>query len=91
MERLPELLQILNELEKGRWEALKDTSLIADVETFGVQMQELGEKYNYQGLANWGEKLQTEASLFELDALKKTMEVFPNIIENIESIIKGDL
>ena len=86
LEKLPELVKILEEELNTHWSTLKDTSLINEVEEFGLQMQELGKKYNYQQLADWGEKLQAQAQMFELDTLPKTLEEFPQIIEEAQSL-----
>ena len=86
LERLPELVKVLEEELKARWKALKETSLIDEVGDFGVCMQEMGRKYNYSPLVDWGERISVQAQMFELDTLPKTLEEFPQIIEEARDL-----
>ena len=87
--KLPKLVKVLEEKLDSRWEALKEASLIDDVEAFGVQMQGLGKEYNYQPLVAWGKRLQAQAQKFELDAIPQMLEGFPQIIKGIQSLMQA--
>ena len=89
LEKLPELVSILQEHLETQWEGLKQTSLINEVEGFGVQMRDLGNQYNYPPLVAWGERLSTQAQMFELDDLPKTLDEFPRIIEQIQLLTEA--
>ena len=89
LEKLPELASILQGYLETQWEGLKQTSLINDVEAFGVQMRDLGNQYNYPPLIAWGERLSTQAQMFELDALPTTLDRFPRIIEQIQLLTQA--
>ena len=84
LEKLPELVATLQEQLETRWESLKQMSLIGQVEAFGVQMRDLGNQYNYPPLMAWGERLSSQAQMFELDALPTTLDEFPRILEQIQ-------
>ena len=89
MEKLPELVATLQEHLETQWEGLKQTSLINEVEAFGVQMRDLGSQYNYPPLMAWGKRLSTQAQMFELDALPTTLDEFPRILEQIQLLTEA--
>jgi PAS domain S-box-containing protein len=88
LKNLPEFIQILQERLKARWQSLKASARVAEVEAFGIEMQALGEEYGYPPLSAWGERLSMQASLFELEALPKTLEEFPLIVERLQSLTR---
>ena len=89
LEKLPELVSILQEHLETQWEFLKQTSVINEVEAFGVQMRDLGNQYNYPPLIAWGERLSTQAQMFKLDVLPTTLDEFPRIIEQIQLLTEA--
>jgi len=70
---------------RTEWERLRETMTINEIEEFADRMQILGGEYGYPPLASWGENLQTQASMFQLDALPKTMDGYLQLIESIKS------
>ena len=89
LEKLPELVSILQEHLETQWEFLKQTSVINEVEAFGVQMRDLGNQYNYPPLIAWGERLSTQAQMFKLDVLPTTLDEFPRILEQIQLLTEA--
>jgi CheY-like chemotaxis protein len=83
--RLPELVDLLEGELRTEWEALRATMTINEIEDFANRMQTLGKEYGYPPLASWGESMQTQASMFQLDALPRTMAEYPQLIERIRS------
>jgi len=83
--KLPELADRLENELKETWEELRDTLMISETEEFASRMQALGNEYGYPPLITWGERLQEQASLFQLDALPGTVEQFPQLIEEMRS------
>ncbi|MDM8525845.1 transporter substrate-binding domain-containing protein [Desulfococcaceae bacterium HSG8] len=85
-EGLPELLQLLED-KSELWEELSDILTINDVEDFGYHMAELGGRYNYKPLADWGDRLRSEAAMFDIELLPGTLERFPEIIRQIRALM----
>jgi len=86
-EKLPELLPLL-EGELTTCEALQKTMIINEVEEFATLTENWGITYHYPPLKKWGEALHTQASQFDVPALRKSLEYFPRHIETIRSLLK---
>ncbi|MBT5057249.1 MAG: hypothetical protein HOM68_11970, partial [Gemmatimonadetes bacterium] len=69
------------------WEGVAQSAVVTDVETFAERVEELAEAYSYPPLQQWGEKLKSQASTFQLDLLPQTLEEFPRRIEEIQALI----
>ena len=52
-------------------------------------MQKMGAEYNYPPLSAWGERLQLEVQRIDIDALPQTLEKFPHIIKQIQSLVSA--
>jgi PAS domain S-box-containing protein len=86
IEKLPELV---NKLENGisdKFGKLKKEFIINDIEDFAKDIQKLGKEYGINTLFNWGEKMSTQADSFDLENLTVTLNEFESILNNIRSI-----
>ena len=84
--KLPELLELL-EGKLAQWETLRQAMAIDDIVTFAVQIQAVGTDYQTPFLVAWAERLQSQASLFEMELLPETLSQFPEMIRTIQSHI----
>ena len=79
------LSQLAVELEgplQQTWESLNG-SMIAEVETFALEMQQLGAQYEFRPLVAWGELLHGQASTFQLDLLPETLAHYPELVRQV--------
>ena len=88
MEKLPELLDILDQQKESVLKDLVETLTINDIEKFAQAIQDSAQDHNYPPLIKWGKQLGEYAGLFDMDAMSKTLEYFPNIIQDIKSKIE---
>ncbi|MDT8448117.1 MAG: ATP-binding protein [bacterium] len=72
----------------GRFEAVRDLSVINQVEDFARGVAELGEAAGCSGLSEWGQQLEVAAQLFDLQRLPKMLEEFPQWVKNIRELIR---
>ena len=84
---LPELLKLLQG-KLDQWETLQQAMAIDEIVAFGAQIQDKGTEYHTPFLVAWGERLQSQASLFEMDLLPQTLSQFPEMIRTIQSYIQ---
>jgi signal transduction histidine kinase len=85
-QRLPELLTEL-EQKKSEWEVLCKAMPIDGIEKFSNEVRKMGDAFAYPPLQQWGERLNTQVGRFELDKLPKTLDQFPELVEQIRTII----
>ncbi|MGK5091101.1 ATP-binding protein [Deltaproteobacteria bacterium TL4] len=83
---LSELLSVL-EHEWSVRKTLRDVIVISDLQRFGKQAQEWGERFHYPILKKWGEDLHSQSSLFDIEKIQKTLEGFPFFINKIRECL----
>ncbi len=85
--RLPELLAVLENEVQDLWEEAGRMLVINDVEALGERAGELGGEYGFGPLADWGSRLQVEASTFQMDAIPKTLEEFSGVVGQLRTVV----
>jgi two-component sensor histidine kinase len=89
-ERLPELVRLVREDLWSEWEVLRQAMMTTEIELFGDNVCALGRDYGYPPLQGWGEQLELQASMFQVDALPNTLEQLPQIADGLEAILAAD-
>jgi YesN/AraC family two-component response regulator len=87
-EGLAELIEQM-EVRKQVWKELSETLTVNDIERFAAELRDLGEAHHYPPLSRWGRRLETEAAVFDVDAMMKTLESFPRLLERIQRFDAG--
>jgi hypothetical protein len=84
-----EKLQALENLLKANYQAtiarLNDSEAlqIDAIITIGEELLELAEKYHYQPLYEWADRLKSQAELFDLVNLPKTLSDFQSLLTRL--------
>ena len=89
-EKLPELINRLENEISTRYVKLKKEFIINDIEDFAEEIGELGGHYGVSILSDWGRKLSVQASSFDLENLTATFGEFENILTKIKSFQGND-
>jgi signal transduction histidine kinase/ligand-binding sensor domain-containing protein/DNA-binding response OmpR family regulator len=79
----PELISKLRAEQSGVWPELCQTLELTLVEEFASRLRVLGEAYGALTLHRYGEELLDQAQQVELDKLPRSLEAFPNVIEQL--------
>ncbi len=88
---LPDLLKILEEEIATIWTEISDSASINDYQEFANQIKKLGVDFNYQPLIHWANHLHSNASLFDIQALSKSLKTFPEIVNALKTILDQSL
>jgi len=83
--RWPELVLKLRAEQSGVWPELCQTLELTPVEEFAARLRTLGETYGATVLQRYGDELFNQAQQFDLDRMPKSLEAFPQLIENLEA------
>ena len=83
--RFPELIDTLNDEMKPLWERISDVIDISDIKEFATELQSLASEYGCQSLSQWAHKLESQAQLYDIDSLTKTLKGFPELMEGIKN------
>jgi CheY-like chemotaxis protein len=81
--RWPELIAQLRAEQSGIWPELCQTLELSLVEEFASRLRVLGETYDALRLRRYGEELLNQTQQVELEKLTRSLEAFPQIIEQL--------
>ncbi len=85
--KLPELLEILDDLRKNSLDEIYENLAVNDIEDFATRVSNLGQEYHCPHLSEWGERLLNQAIMFDMDAMPKTLDSFGQIIDKISNML----
>lgn len=84
-DRAKRLSDELKSLKNEKWADLEKTMIISDICSFAQDVQTVGEKYGFDGLMNWGARLNQAASNFDVTEYELMVGQFAEIIRLLEN------
>ncbi|MFH2058645.1 MAG: ATP-binding protein [Pseudomonadota bacterium] len=87
LDNLPELLEILKN-EQVRCRKVSKRMLLNEIESFSIELKELGTRYDYPPLANWGEGFYSSVIMVDIKKIEAFFQDFQNIITTVENQIE---
>jgi CheY-like chemotaxis protein/anti-sigma regulatory factor (Ser/Thr protein kinase) len=87
-QNLPEIIEILNNTFRPKWENIKDTLVLFNIESFAKELKDMALTYHFEMLAQYAQKLAEYLEMVDLEAIKETLEIFPGIVARLEMIQK---
>jgi len=88
MKNLPELITILENEVKNKWEEATKAFIISGIKDFAVEMESLGKKYRLAIISGWANELSIQAENFDMEELPKTLKYYPKLVEKIKRAAK---
>ncbi|MCP4158278.1 MAG: response regulator [bacterium] len=86
IDKLPELLEILETDIMRTWDRVSKIFLVDEVEAFGIEIKRLGDVYGMRVLSDWADTLLTQLAGFYMLEIEKLMLDFPHLIVEIKKI-----
>ncbi len=86
LERIPQLIQVLETRCAKLWDRARQTGFFDDIAEFGQLMKKLGHAYSVGPLREFGNRLNTQVSTFDIEQINKTLEAYPDLIQEIKSM-----
>lgn len=80
------LLELLDKELTPRWESVGRIGSFEQIEAFGRQLEELGRQYALDMLSNYGRSLHHHAESFDVEKMRMTLKVYPDLITRIKRI-----
>ncbi len=90
MEKLPEIINRLENELMPLWETAREKQHIPDIEDFGKQIKTLGDNYSIKTLSAFGEGLISHVGSFDIESMKAALDSFPGVVERIKSLNKKE-
>jgi PAS domain S-box-containing protein len=82
---LPVLRQTLEEKMLPVWEEISDMVEMDAIEAFAEQLLNLGKKHQALHLVHYADNLRELAEEFDLDAVERTLAVFPDMVKGMNT------
>ncbi len=83
---LPLVVDELRNTFLPQWQQIKDQLVIFKIEAFSSQLEALATKHNFDYLLQYAQKLSADAGMLDIEAMKQTLDRFPQVCEQIEGI-----
>ncbi|MCD4791990.1 MAG: PAS domain S-box protein [Bacteroidales bacterium] len=83
------LYNMLKKNVEPKWKTISNTLIINEIITLADYISKNYKSYNYYKLANWASQLKTQAQTFNLNAVEKTLDIFPELLEELLTLSKS--
>ena len=84
--RIPEIANILETKFKPKWEKVKDGDVLFEIEEFADDLKQFSSEYSFGFLMNYSKQLSDNIELIDIDAIKRKLKEFPDIVSNLHSL-----
>ena len=88
LERMPELIKILEGKSKEKWELIRSTFILTEIESFAVEIKKTAQSFNIQSLEEWADKLIEQSQNIDMENLPATISQYEEFISGFKTIIK---
>jgi hypothetical protein len=82
-EELKHLSVLLHKQWLPRWESIKNSLVINELEAFASDLQALTQEYHLVTFQKYTQNLLNQISLFALDQIQETLSIFPELVVSI--------
>ncbi len=86
-QHLPEIVEELKNTFLPVWESIHNQLVMFKIEAFASELGNFAEKFQFNLLIRYANKLSESLEFVDLEALSETLEEFPGIIKRIEALI----
>jgi CheY-like chemotaxis protein len=78
---LPQLFEQLNSTMRTRWETLKDSLVLFNIEAFANELAAVACEHSFDYLDEYAKKLLSDVDSVDLESIRDTLSQFPAIID----------
>jgi CheY-like chemotaxis protein/anti-sigma regulatory factor (Ser/Thr protein kinase) len=80
---LPQIKEAIDSEIIPKFNTIKGQLVLFKIEEFAIELKKVAEKFRFEFLVNYSEKILKDLETVDLDSLKETLNNFPRIIHNI--------
>jgi len=85
--KLPEIEIVLKEKFLPKWETIKNSLVLFNIEAFAKELKTMAEKYDFRFLINYADKIIEDVDMVDLEAIQGNILKFPDIIKKISRLL----
>jgi len=87
IERLPELIEILEGKMKVKWESIRSTFILTEIESFAGEIKKVAENFKVARLSVWSDKLIEQTQNLDMENLPSSINHYENFIFSLKKLI----
>ena len=88
LKALPKVLEELRNYFRQKWEELKDSLVIFEIESFNDKLKKMAANNSCNLILNYCEELEKGIESFDIELIKRKLDEFPKLIKEMESPIR---
>jgi PAS domain S-box-containing protein len=89
IDKLPEILQTLQEKFLPKWLTIKDSLVLFKIDDFAKELANFADNYQIQYLADYANRIKEATETIDIEHLKIELHSFPDKINRIAQLIKS--
>ncbi|QTA86055.1 response regulator [Desulfonema magnum] len=86
LEKLPEIIDRLENEFTPLWESVRKNNSIADIRDFGDKMKVFGEEYSLKSFQKFSDDLILQVKMFDIENIDVTLKSYTEIVEKIRML-----
>jgi len=90
LEKIPEILDQLEHRFQSKWEKIKDSLVLYEIEEFKNELEEMAFENSCKPLLQYCAELDTGLKSFDIDLIERKLSDFPSVVTQLESAVKAD-
>ena len=85
LKALPKVLEETRNYFRQKWEELKDSLVIFEIESFNNELKKMAAKNSCNLILNYCTELEKGLESFDIELIKRKLDEFPQLIKNMDS------
>jgi CheY-like chemotaxis protein len=85
LKALPKVLEESRNYFWQKWEELKNSLVIFEIKSFNDELKKMASGYSCNPILNYCEELEKGIESIDIELIKRKLDEFPKLIENMES------
>ncbi len=87
LERIPELIETMESGIKEKWESIRSTFILKDIEDFALEVKSLAENFKIAKLAEWAERIIEQTQNLDMENLPSTISQYEDFTTALKKLI----
>ncbi|MCP4401389.1 MAG: PAS domain S-box protein [bacterium] len=84
--RLPDMIEILEQIFMPQWEELHELLMMDDVKTFAEQLRALAQEYGIPVFVDYSQHLYEQAQSYNVNDVENMVGAFPKLVEQMKCL-----
>jgi PAS domain S-box-containing protein len=88
LDKIPEILEVLQNTFVPKWEKIKDSLVLFKIEAFSDELKMMADEFHFQFLIDYSKRIKEDVDMVDLESLHNTLLEFPDIMNKLSQLVK---